>query len=87
MPKFENFQHGFRVIAFSKTALKTVEKTDTQILNLIRVNPKITTKSIQETTGLTRRGIEWQIQKLKEQNIIKRIGPDKGGHWEVKTKK
>jgi len=72
-----------RVIAFSKTVLKT----DIQILNLIRVNPKITTKDIQKTTGLSRRGIEWQIQKLKEQNIISRVGPDKGGYWEVKTKK
>ena len=103
VPKFENFQHGFRVIAFSKTVLKTVEKTvlktvqetvlktvektDIQILNLIKNNPKIIIKDIQEATGLSRRGVQWQIQKLKEQNIIKRIGPDKGGHWEVKTKK
>jgi ATP-dependent DNA helicase RecG len=38
---------------------------------------------LQQKTGLSRRGAEWQIQKLKNDNKIKRIGPDKGGHWEI----
>ena len=33
--------------------------------------------------GLTRDGINYQIRKLKQQGIIRRIGPDKGGHWEI----
>ncbi|GLU55928.1 ATP-dependent DNA helicase [Dyadobacter frigoris] len=94
-PVFENFQHGFRVIVSTqtvhKTVLKTVEetvektveKTDEMILNLIKSDSRITTKAIQQITGLSRRGIEWQIQKLKDQKIINRIGPDKGGHWEI----
>ena len=90
-PVFENFQHGFRVIVSTqtvqktvqKTVEKTVEKTDELILNLIKSDSRITTKAIQQRTGLSRRGIEWQIQKLKDQKIINRIGPDKGGHWEI----
>jgi ATP-dependent DNA helicase RecG len=27
--------------------------------------------------------MEWQIAKLKKEGRIKRIGPAKGGHWEV----
>ena len=27
--------------------------------------------------------IKYNIRKLREKGIIKRIGPDKGGHWEV----
>jgi ATP-dependent DNA helicase RecG len=23
------------------------------------------------------------INRLKEKNILKRIGPDRGGHWEI----
>ncbi len=34
-------------------------------------------------TGLTRRGVEWNPDKLKKSGKIRRIGPDKGGHWEV----
>ena len=62
---------------------KTVEKTVEKILILIKETPTISAKQIQKETGLSRRGIEWQIARLKEQNIIKRNGPDKGGYWEV----
>ena len=28
-------------------------------------------------------GVRWNIRKLKDANLIRRVGPDKGGHWEV----
>ncbi len=33
--------------------------------------------------SLTRRGVEEQIKSLKAKGIIRCVGPDKGGHWEV----
>ncbi len=60
-----------------------MEKTVEKILEAIKKNPKITQNEFVEITGLTRRGIEWNLAKLKEKGIIKRIGPAKGGHWEV----
>lgn len=33
--------------------------------------------------GITEDGIYWNIKKLKEGGIIRRIGPNKGGHCEV----
>ena len=27
--------------------------------------------------------IEKHLRKLREQGLIRRVGPDKGGHWEV----
>ena len=38
---------------------------------------------MQIVTGLTRRGVEWNLRKIKSEGIIKRVGPAKGGHWEV----
>ena len=64
------------------TTLKTVER----ILDAIKNNPKITQNELAEIAGLTRRGIEWNLAKLKEKGIIKRIGPAKGGYWEVVEK-
>jgi len=32
---------------------------------------------------LTRDGLNWNIKKLKELGILSRVGPDKGGHWEI----
>ena len=62
---------------------KTVEKTVEKILVLITANPQITQKELMDQTGLTRRGVEWNLRKLKDEGRIKRVGPDKGGHWEV----
>ncbi len=36
-----------------------------------------------EIIGISPKGVEWQISKLKKEGRIKRIGPDKGGRWEV----
>jgi ATP-dependent DNA helicase RecG len=60
-----------------------VEKTVEKILNIITDNPQITQTELAEMTGLTRRGIEWNLAKLKSKGLIQRIGADKGGCWEV----
>lgn len=61
-----------------KTVEKTVEKAVEKIFSLIRANPRITQKQIMDKTGLTRRGVEWNLKKLKDGGRIKRVGPDKG---------
>lgn len=33
--------------------------------------------------GVLGQPVEWQMAKLKKEGRIKRIGPDKGGYWEV----
>jgi len=61
---------------------KTAESVE-KILRLISSNPEITQKELAVLTGLSRRGIEKNIAKLKAQNLIERIGPDRGGYWKV----
>ena len=53
------------------------------MLQLIDSNPNITQKELSQLTGLSRRGIEKNIQILKAKGLIERIGPDKGGHWKI----
>jgi ATP-dependent DNA helicase RecG len=65
---------------------KTVEKTAEEIIiGLIQVNPKVTIKEMTKATGLTRRGVEYNLSKLKDNGSIERKGPDKGGFWEIKS--
>jgi len=57
-----------------------------KILDAIKSNPKITTAELAGTLEITVKGIEWNIKKLKERGIIKRIGPAKGEYWKVVEK-
>jgi len=54
-----------------------------KIVRLISDNPKVTIPEIAGILGITTRAVEKQIAKLKREGKIKRIGPDKGGHWEI----
>jgi ATP-dependent DNA helicase RecG len=63
--------------------VKAVGKTREKIIALIRLNPAITRAEIAKRIGLSVRGVEWNVDQLKKQGILKRIGPDKGGHWKV----
>ena len=66
-----------------KSKVKSREKSREKILSLIAASPSITTQEMAEAIGLSRAGIEKAIKKLKQEGCLKRIGPDKGGHWEV----
>ena len=59
------------------------EKTGEKIINLIKENPKITTKELADKTGVSIKGIEWNIKELKDKGLLRRIGADRGGHWEM----
>ena len=62
---------------------ETTQKTTQKILELIRENPAISTEELAEKCALTRDGVNYQIRKLKKEGYLVRIGPDKGGHWEL----
>ena len=46
-------------------------------------DPTITIADLALHIGLTQRAIKMQIGKMKVQGRIQRIGPDKGGFWQV----
>jgi len=67
-----------------KSTLKsTLKGTRKDVVDIILNSPHITIPQIAEQLGLNARGIAKHIKNLQEEGIIKRIGPDKGGHWEV----
>jgi len=58
-------------------------KSSVKIIDLIRQNPQISIPEIADALHLTTRAVEKNIAKLKQRCILKRVGPAKGGHWEV----
>lgn len=62
---------------------KTSGKVSGKILAAVRGNPAITIPELAELTGVSTRTIERHLQKLQEQGRLRRIGPAKGGYWEL----
>ncbi len=54
-----------------------------KILQVITANLFIKTHEIADQTQLSQRTVDNVILKLKKAGFLKRVGPDKGGHWEV----
>ena len=48
-------------------------------------NPNITIAQLTETTQLSKRAVNYHIKLLKENGLIKHIGSNKTGYWEVVT--
>lgn len=62
---------------------KTSGKTSGKILEAILQNNSITIPELSILIGITERSIERNLQKLQKEGTLKRIGPAKGGHWQV----
>ena len=60
-----------------------LNKNQKIIVAEMKKNNFITQKELSKIVGITEKNIRNNIAKLKNLNIIKRIGPAKGGHWEV----
>ncbi len=73
-------------IAPQKTEI-TPQKTSQKIVALMSENPKITRHELALFLSISEDAVKQQIAKLVEKQIIRRVGPDKGGHWEVLEKK
>ena len=56
------------------------------ILNEINLNSKISIDRLAIILKVTRRTIIRDLDQLKKQKVLKRVGPDKGGHWEIRAK-
>ena len=66
-----------------KTSGKTTQKTVVRILRILRKDPHATRHALAVAIGLTDDGVKWNLQRLKAAGRLRRVGPDKGGHWEV----
>ena len=61
----------------------TLIGTKKNIVEIMDNNPNVTIPQIAEQLELHPRGISKHIKTLQEQSVIRRVGGDDGGHWEV----
>jgi len=69
--------------ARQKSKVKSKVKSKEKVIEMIIKNPSTTISEIAVFLDMSIPGIEKIIRSLKGQNRLRRIGPDKGGHWEV----
>ena len=62
---------------------RKIYKTKEEILMLIVKNPYITQKELGEQLNLGRTTITNNIKKLKDEKLIRRVGSDRKGYWEI----
>ncbi|MBQ8833211.1 MAG: winged helix-turn-helix transcriptional regulator [Paludibacteraceae bacterium] len=81
-----------------ESTLKSTEKTTESIAenivenlsamrgNIVKIlwkNPRATAQSISKEVGIAPRNVQEHLKYLQEAGILRRVGPNKGGHWEI----
>ena len=54
-----------------------------KIIDAIKNNPFVTQEELSEIVGIARKNIVANMKKLQTNGLIKRIGADKNGYWQV----
>ena len=100
VPSIEEICGGIRVTVRKAEARDTEKDTDRatekvtekvtenqrKILSVVAQNSQATQEEIAQMVGISRVHTAKNLKKLAEMGLVKRVGPDKGGHWEVLCK-
>lgn len=95
--EFKKLKSGFSIVFYrgglpdtekivsetTQKLLKNYPKTTQKIIYLIKENPTITREELSKILGITSDGIKYHLTNLKKKGFLKRVGPAKGGYWEV----
>lgn len=93
-PEFYSLRGDFKVV-FRKKILDNEQKWtevdrkeqmsefEKEIISLIKTNSKITQQEMCKITGVGRTTITNKLRRLKQNNIIERIGSDRNGYWKI----
>lgn len=64
------------------TGVETKSTRD-KIIELIKEDKTISALKLAENLGITTRGVEYHLNRLKKDEIIRHVGPTKTGVWEI----
>ena len=87
---FEPFDHTVLEMKWAPEARQTTEsseetseETSQRILGLLRQSPAWSARQLASQLGLSQKAVELHLARLKAGHKLKRVGPNKGGRWEV----
>lgn len=53
------------------------------LVELLRQNPMVSRKDLAASMKIHESAVQKRLEVLRKNGVIRRVGPDKGGHWEV----
>ena len=72
---------------FTDNFTENFTENERKIIKLIQKYNKITTSKMASEIAISRRAVQTIVNSLKSKGILIRVGPDKGGYWEIIPKK
>ena len=82
----ENIYLKYQLKRFENNKNDTVKLNDTEtnILNIIKLNNNITYMKIGKKMDLAEVTVKINTLRLRKKGLIERVGADKNGYWKVK---
>ncbi len=81
--EIENFKQSEGGQKTEKVDRKGGQKTREVLLQMIADAPSVTTTQMASALGINRSAVSKHLDRLKADGRLRRVGPDKGGHWEL----
>ena len=86
-PKFEEIAQGFQVVLFKEKINEPINEPinvrQKTIISIIEKNNKISINELSKMSNVGRETIKRDLNDLKKNKIIRRIGSNKNGFWEI----
>ncbi len=81
----EDNSHGIESSSLTESTgiNEKVNERQRLIISAITKNPHITQSELAKILEISLVHVNKNMKKLQEKGLIRRVGPDKGGHWEI----
>jgi ATP-dependent DNA helicase RecG len=66
-----------------ETAAWLQKNTKERLVQLLREQPQLSAPAIAAALGIGKDGVKYHLNQLKQAGKLRRVGPTKGGRWEV----
>ena len=53
------------------------------LISLIKQYPGISRREISEKLNINESAVQRRLDVFRKKDVLRRVGPDKGGHWET----
>ena len=66
-----------------KSSATTLKPAGDRIADCLKAGPTLTRTALAGRIGLSPGGVRYDLQNLKESGVVRRVGSDRAGRWEV----